>query len=700
VIKAGGPTAVAPYRFRDHVLTVTRGYPLSPGASPTPGGVNFVLISRNGRAVNLILSEPCSGEIYAEIPLNPQVNRTGDNWHIRVEGLPDEFCYGYRVDGPTGHGHHFDFGSILLDPSSRALSCGRPWAAPDNLPRRSLLNRSMSQVADDISPRIHREDTILYELHVRGFTVDPSSDVRHPGTFAGLIEKIPYLKELGITAVELLPIDEFDELDCPFVSPLSGERLHNFWGYNTVAFAAPKAAYSSNPERSAPWEEFRRLVRAFHDAGMEVILDVAFNHTAEGGEGGPTYSFRGIDNCLYYLLDEHGRYLNFTGCGNTLNSNHPVVRNFLLTCLHNWVAEAGIDGFRFDLASVLGRDQRGQIMVEPPVVERISEDSLLAGTKLIAEPWDLGTYQLGRFPGRARWSAWNSQYRDDVRRFWRGDAGMVSSLATRLCGSEDLFPGLGPLHSLNFVTCHDGFTLSDLVSYNHKHNEDNGEGNRDGVDEDFSWNCGVEGSTDDPEIVALRRRQARNLIATLLISQGVPMLLGGDEFLRTQGGNNNAWCQDNRTSWIDWTLAGKNPEVLLFVRRMIALRKRHPALRRRTFFQGGAGGHPPDIVWHGVELCRPDFSFESHSLAFVLDGRRVDRPGTIDRDLYIAMSAWKEPLSFTIPASPSGRRWRRAVDTALSSPQDALGSDEGPVIAVLHPYRVEAHSMIILESEA
>jgi isoamylase len=431
-----------------------------------------------------------------------------------------------------------------------------------------------------------------------------------------------------------------------------------------------------------------------------VILDVVFNHTAEGGEGGPTYSFRGIDNCLYYLLDEQGRYLNFTGCGNTLNSNHPVVRNYVLNCLHNWVAEAGVDGFRFDLASVLGRDPRGQIMVEPPVVERITEDSLLAGTKLIAEPWDPGTHQLGRFPGGARWSAWNSQYCDDVRRFWRGDAGMVSSLATRLCGSEDLFAGLGPLHSLNFVTCHDGFTLFDLVSHSHKHNEANGEGNRDGIDENLSWNCGVEGSTDDLEIVALRRRQARNLVATLLISQGVPMLLGGDEFLRTQTGNNNAWCQDNKTSWIDWTLAEKNLDVVQFVRRMIALRKRHPALRRRTFFQGGAGGQPPDIVWHGVEPCRPDFSPESHSLAFVLDGRRVDHPRTADRDLYVAMSAWKEPLSFTIPASPSGRRWCRAVDTALSSPEDALGPDEGPVIPVLQPYRVEAHSLIILVSEA
>ena len=667
-IMAREPATAGSYRFRGQVLKVTRGYPLPAGTSTTPGGVNFVLISRHATEVRLTLSEPCSGEVQAEIPLDGRLNRTGDNWHIAVEGLPEEFCYGYRVDGPRGGGHHFDPALVLLDPCSRALSCGRPWAAPVSLPRRSLVNRAMAEIADDIRPRITREDTIVYELHVRGFTVETSSGVRHPGTFAGLIEKIPYLQNLGITAVELLPIDEFDERDCPFHNPLTGERLRNFWGYDTIAFAAPKAAYSSNPERSAPWDEFRRMVRAFHAAGIEVILDVVFSHTAEGGEGGPTYSFRGIDNCLYYLLDDQGRYSNFTGCGNTFNSNHPAVRNYLLGCLHNWVADARVDGFRFDLASVLGRDERGQLMVESPVVERISEDSLLFGTKLIAEPWDLASFQLGRFPGKSRWSAWNSRYRDDVRRFWRGENGMTSALATRICGSDDLFSGIGPLHSLNFVTCHDGFTLSDLVSYNHKHNAANGEGNRDGVDENFSWNCGVEGPTENPEILALRRRQARNLIATLMISQGVPMMLGGDEFLRTQTGNNNAWCQDNKTSWVDWTLAEENADMVRFVREMIALRKRHPALRRRTFFQGGSRGRPPDILWHGIEPCHPDFSPQSHSLAFALDGRRVDRPDTVDCDLYIAMNAWNKPLWFTIPASPSGRRWRRAVDTASSIP--------------------------------
>jgi isoamylase len=688
-----------PATFLGRPLAVTRGHPLPLGASHAPDGINFAVICRHGTAVRLVLSEPCSPEVAVEVPLDPRLNRTGDHWHVRVAGLPEEFCYGYRVDGPRGGGHRYDPRVFLLDPASRALSCGRPWGFSGNLPRRSLLTRSMDDWPDGVNPCIPREDSILYELHVRGYTVDPSSGVRNPGTFAGLAEKIPYLRSLGVTAVELLPIDEFDELDCPFVNPLTGERLRDFWGYNTIAYAAPKAAYASNPERSAPWDEFRRMVRAFHDAGLEVVLDVVFNHTAEGGDGGPTYSFRGLDNTLYYLLDEQGRYLNFTGCGNTVNGNHPVVRYMLLSCLRNLVVEADVDGFRFDLASVLGRDRRGNVLVEPPVVESLSEDALLADTKLIAEPWDAaGLYQVGSFPGGRRWSVWNGMYRDDVRRFWRGDPGMTSALATRLCGSDDLYHGRGPLHSLNFITCHDGYTLYDLVSYNHKHNEANGEGNRDGNDANWSWNCGVEGPTDDPAILALRRRQARNLIATLMVSQGVPMILGGDELLRTQGGNNNAWCQDNAISWVDWTLERTNADFLRFVRQVIALRKRHPSLRRRTFFSGGAEGGPPDVVWHGVEPCRPDFSAPSRSLAMALDGRRCDRPGVVDRDLYIALNAYSEPLEFRIPASPSGRPWRRTVDTALPSPDDALGLDEGPEVAVLAPYRVEARSMIILVS--
>lgn len=697
-----GPSAQ--YTFRKHPLTISRGHPLPLGATSTATGINFALICQHGTEVRLLLTEPCSAEVYADIALDPQLHRTGYHWHIRVAGLPDEFCYGYRVSGPKGIGHRFNPEIILLDPASRALSCGRPWGMSGSIPRRSLLTRSMTDYLDAEAPRppkVSRQDTIVYELHVRGFTIDPSGNVRHPGTFAGLVEKIPYLKALGITAVEILPIDEFDENDCPFVNPLTGEKLRNFWGYNTIAYAAPKAAYSSNPEGPAPWDEFRRMVRAFHAEGIEVILDVVFNHTAEGGDHGPTYNFRGLDNSLYYLLDERGNYLNFTGCGNTVNSNHPIVRGMLLSCLRNIVAESEIDGFRFDLASVLGRDRYGNVLVEPPVIEQISEDALMADTKLIAEPWDAaGLYQVGSFPGGARWSVWNGRYRDDVRRFWRGEPGMTSALATRLCGSDDLYHGGGPLYSINFITCHDGFTLNDLVSYNDKHNEANGEGNRDGNDANLSWNCGVEGTTGDPTVLAIRRRQARNLMATLLVSQGVPMILGGDEFLRSQGGNNNAWCQDNPTSWVDWMLTEKNAEFLRFVRMMIALRKRHRVLRHRRFLSGTGHGLPPDIVWHGVEPCKPDFSADSRSLACALDGRRCDPPSVVDRDIYLAMNAYWEPLSFQIPASPSGRPWRRVVDTALPSPEDIAENDDGPPIPVLHPYRVESRSMIVLVSDA
>ncbi len=694
-----GPGAFPRYTFQGLPLTVTRGHPVPLGASRTPSGVNFAIISRHATSVRLVISEPCNPETFIEIPLGPKYFRTGDHWHVRVDGLPDEFAYGYRVDGPKGNGNRFDPSLVLFDPASRAIACGRPWGQSGTISRRSLLTRVGNNRQDDVNPRIAREDTIIYELHVRGFTVDPSSGVRHPGTYAGLTEKIGYLKDLGVTAVELLPIDEFDENDCPFVNPLNGERLRNFWGYNTLAYSAPKAAYASNWEGIEPLREFCGMVKQFHTEGMEIVLDVVFNHTSEGGEFGPTFHFKGLDNSMYYMLDEHGRYMNFSGCGNTVNSNHPVVRGLILSCLRNMVAEAGIDGFRFDLASVLGRDRQGNVLVEPPVIESISEDALLMDTKLIAEPWDAGgLYQVGSFPGGPRWSVWNGQYRDDIRRFWRGDPGLISAVATRICGSDDLYHGRGPLHSINFITCHDGFTLYDLVAYNHKHNEANGEGNRDGSDGNWSWNCGAEGRTDDRDVNMLRNRQVRNLMATLLISQGVPMILGGDEMLRTQEGNNNAWCQDNEISWVNWNLSKESTDFQRFTKQMIALRKRHHVLRRKTFFRGDHS-LTPDIIWHGTLPCRPDWSETSHAIAFAIDGRRSDRD-QLDRDIYVAMNAHWEPKTFQIPASPSGRAWRRTVDTALSSPDDAVGLDEGPRVEVKDRYVVEPRSMIILVSEA
>jgi glycogen operon protein len=744
-------------------LDTGRGRPLPLGTTSGPDGHNFALLCRHGTRVTLVLLPETGREPLAEIPLHPKQNRTGDHWHVRVAGLPPTFCYGWRVDGPDGPRTRFDPSRLLLDPAAPMVSDGATWAGtcevdPQRTSRRSLYHHAPRyDWEDDAPPLTPLEDSVIYEVHVRGFTCHPSSGVAHPGTFRGLVEKIPYLKWLGVTAVELMPVFEWDECDCPFAHPDTGEKLVNFWGYNPIAFGAAKGAFAASAAGHGQNAEFRDMVKAFHAAGIEVILDVVFNHTGEGNDKGRTYSFRGLDNELYYLLDEEGRYLNYTGCGNTVNCNHPVVRDLIMTCLRHWVGDMHVDGFRFDLASVLGRDRAGNVMVEPPVVESITEDGVLADTKLIAEPWDAaGLYQVGTFPFGRRWSEWNGKYRDDVRRFWKGDPGFVGALASRLCGSSDLYQGSGrlPRHSVNFVTAHDGFTLHDLVSYNAKRNDANGEGNRDGENHNHSWNCGREGPTDDPEVLALRRRQAKNLVATLMLSQGVPMVLAGDEFLRTQKGNNNAWCQDNEISWVDWELAEENKDFLRFVREMIQLRRRHPALRRRRFFAGpfgrpeavvradaprrvdGPGPFPPagpvrpeeaglsgewrnplvttpppggvppglaDIHWHGVEPFKPDFGGGSRSLAFALDGRFTGREHDpdykIDADLYVAMSAWSEPLNFRIPMSPTRRKWRRVVDTAKPSPEDVAAEGAGPVVAAGEQYRVAPFSLVVLVTE-
>jgi glycogen operon protein len=681
-------------------LQIERGKCLPLGASALPDGINFALLCRNGTAVELVIYPLNGAEPIAEIALHSRRNRTGDHWHVQIAGLPPAFIYGWRVDGPRGAGNHFDPSIILLDPSATALSDGAHWDRPREPPgqrftsRRSLYLRRSFHWKEDVPPLTPLQDSIIYELHVRGFTCHPSSTVAYPGTFAGLVEKIPYLKALGITAVELLPIHEFDENDCPFSNPDTGEPLRNFWGYNSIAFAAVKASYASNGAEHGQLTEFREMIQAFHAADLEVYLDVVFNHTGEGDERGRTYSFRGLDNQLYYLLSPEGRYLNYSRCGNTVNCNHPVVRNLLMNCLRFWIADMHVDGLRFDLASVMGRDYLGQVLVEPPVIEMIAEDSVLSNTKLIAEPWDAtGLNQLGRFPFGRRWSEWNGLYRDDVRRFWRGEPGLAKQLATRLCGSADLYErsGRSPHHSINFITCHDGFTLCDLLSYSRKHNRANGEDERDGSDENYSWNCGIEGPTSDAAVRALRQRQARNLIATLMLSQGVPMLLAGDEFLRTQGGNNNAWCQDNAVSWVDWSLADQNAGFLRFVREMIGLRKRHPALRRRQFLRSS------DVIWHGVVPFEPDFSMASRTLALVLDGRRTSREP--ERDIYMAFNAWAETLSFCIPPAPQGRTWRRVVDTAQASPLDIVGLDEGPRVAVGTMYPMVPFSTVVLIAE-
>lgn len=744
----------------------SRGRPLPLGASYVAEGTNFALLCRHGTSVTLvILPEDGSLRPLDEIRLDHRHNRTGDHWHVRVHGLPDTFCYGWRVDGPKGLKTRFDPTQLLIDPAGTMISGDSKWAGtietdPQRTSRRTLFHRATRyDWEDDAPPLVPHEESVIYEVHVRGFTCHPTSMTAAPGTFNALVEKIPYLKWLGVTAVELMPVFEWDETDCPFFDPKTGAKLTNYWGYNPIAFAAPKAAFAATAKEHGQLVEFRNMVKAFHAAGMEVILDVVFNHTGEGDDRGRTYSFRGLDNELYYMLDDHGRYLNYSGCGNTLNCNHPVVRERIMNCLQYWVGDMHVDGFRFDLASILGRDRRGNVMVEPPVIEAIAEDGVLADTKLIAEPWDAaGLYQVGGFPFGRRWSEWNGHYRDDVRRFWKGDPGVVSRIASRVCGSADIYQWSGrlPRHSVNFITCHDGFTLHDLVSYNYKHNESNGEHNRDGMNENDSWNSGVEGETTDPVVLALRERRARSLMATLMLSQGVPMLLAGDEFLRTQKGNNNAWCQDNEISWLNWDLAKSNEGFLRFTRELIWLRRRHPSLRRRRFFIGEmtraatpareAGPFPPsgpvrpseaglhdhthiasadatgrptdapvptaapqappmlaDIYWHGVEPHQPDFGPHSRSLAYSLDGRFTGREQDpdyhLDNDFYVAMNAWHEPLRFRIPASPTRRRWRKLIDTTQPSPQDFFPEGEGPAVLENSSLLVAPYGMIVLISE-
>ena len=689
-------------------ISISPGTPLPLGAHPLKDGIQFSIFSRNATAVSLVLfgSDERDTE-YLEIALDPLTNKTGDIWHILVEGIPGRLLYGYRVDGPYApeRGFRFNRNKLILDPYARAVTGNRTWDFTQALgydPASPLEDLSFSEV--DSMPHmprcivpgpatgpLHRafrnpdRDCIIYELHVKGYTVHGSSRVKNPGTFRGLTEKIPYLKQLGVTAVELMPVQEFDENDNTNVNPRTGERLKNFWGYNTIAFFAPKGSYSASGRMGEQVMEFKEMARAFHDAGMEIILDVVFNHTAEGDETGPTLSFRGIDNSIYYILKEDKRgYMNFSGCGNTFNCNHPLVRDFILDVLRYWVMEMHVDGFRFDLASILGRDQSGSIMSNPPLIEIIGEDPILRNTRIIAEAWDAaGAYQVGEFPGR--WAEWNGKFRDDVRKFWRGDDDTVGAFATRVTGSSDLYEksGRGPLQSINFITCHDGFTLNDLVSYEEKHNDENGEGNEDGENYNLSSNCGIEGPDATALIGRIRSRQIRNFIATLFLSQGTPMLLAGDEFRRTQRGNNNAYCQDNEISWVDWGLMERNRDIQRFTREMIRFRKDHPVLRRQFFFTGEAapGASGADITWHGHAVHEPEWGEDSHSIAMLINGDRLyssaDESGS---DLYIIFNASMIRRHYEIPDAPSGRRWRMAIDTSRPSPQDIYETGKEPFL--------------------
>jgi glycogen operon protein len=679
-------------------LRLRRGHPLPLGATVRREGLNFAVFSAHATWMNLALFRPGDHEPWLEVPLDPRLNRTGDVWHVLVDGLPVDVEYGYRAGRESDRDprlHRFDPRVVLLDPYARAVSGAAAWGergpGPGLVrPRRGRIVDEEFDWGDEAPLNRHLADTVIYELGVRGFTAHPSSGVAHPGTFAGLAEKIPYLRELGVTAVELLPLTEFEENDVRHRDPVTGQPLRNHWGYQPLALFAPKAALAASGRQGGEVREFREMVKAFHAAGIEVILDMVFNHTGEGPESGPVVSWRGLDNATYYLLDPRtGRYRDYSGCGNTLNCNHPVVRNLIMASLRHWVTEMHVDGFRFDLASILGRGRDGTPLASPPLIEAIAGDPVLAHTKLIAEAWDAsGLYQVGSFPAFGRWAEWNGRFRDDVRRFLRGDPGFTGALATRLSGSADLYQdtGRGPHHSVNFVTCHDGFTLADLLTYEKKRNERNGEHNRDGSDHEAGWNCGVEGPTDVAEVGELRLRQARNFAAVLLLSQGVPMVLAGDEMGRTQGGNNNGYCQDNEVGWVDWSRRESGAGLFRFFRLMIERRLAHPALRRRTFVPEAA--RRPWVRWQGARRGVPDWSEDGRLLGMHLVG------GAGEPDLFLVVSARATAARVELPHL-HGKRWRRAVDTSLPSPADVVSPGQEPVHAE-HHYDVPPHTVVLL----
>jgi glycogen operon protein len=676
------------------------GRPFPLGARPRAGGVNFSVHSRHAEGMALLLYDRVDAAAPArEIVLDRAPHRTGDYWHAFVPGVGPGQLYGWRARGPAGprRGLYFDGDKVLLDPYGRAVAVppGYSRLAASQAGRNDAV-AFKSVVADDHAYdwqgdtplRRPFAETVIYEMHVRGFTRHETSGVApvRRGTYAGLIEKIPYLVDLGVTAVELLPVFQYDAQDAP-----AGRS--NYWGYSPVSFFAPHGAYACGAEPLAALREFRDMVKALHHAGLEVILDVVFNHTAEGDERGPTLGLRGLDNASYYLMTEEGRYADFSGCGNTLNTNRAVVRRLIVDSLRYWVQRMHVDGFRFDLASILSRDDEGWPRANPPVLWDIETDPVLAGTKLIAEAWDAsGLYQVGHFAG-GRWKEWNGRFRDDVRAFVRGDADMVPRLADRLLGSPDLYAAhpREPAQSINFVTSHDGFTLNDLVSYDAKHNEANGEDNRDGGSHDLSWNCGVEGPTDDPAVNALRTRQVKNLLAINILSLGTPMLLMGDEVRRSQGGNNNAYCQDNETSWLDWGLLQRHAEIHRFVRGLIRLRNLRESVRQDHHLTLAELMPLAHVQLHGVRLARPDTGAQSHSLAVTA------RSLSGDLLMHFALNAYTEALEFELPTLPdwAASGWRRVLDSALPSPQDLVPPPHGePVVGATH--RVQAHSVVVL----
>lgn len=687
-------------------LDVVEGFKIRPGffrmygACVASNGVSFTINSHGATRCTLLLFKPQAPKPYARIPF-PDSYRIGDTYSMLVFDIkPDEFEYAFSFDGPyePAKGLLFNEENVLLDPYSRAVTGQRKWGEkPEggkDFEYRARVVKSSFDWCNIKQLEQPFEDLVIYETHVRGYTKDKSSGVSAPGTFAGLKDKIPYLKDLGINAVELMPIFEFDEMESARV--VDGVQLYNYWGYNTVSFFAPNTSYAFNDEHNHEGDELKSLIKALKENGIEVILDVVFNHTAEGNEMGPCFSFKGIDNNVYYMLTPDAHYYNFSGCGNVMNCNHPVVRSFIIDCLRHWAIEYRVDGFRFDLASILGRDQNGAPMANPPILESLAFDPVLGKMKLIAEAWDAGgLYQVGSFPSWNRWAEWNGRYRDDMRSFLKGDDGMAGNAITRITGSRDLYSpeSRGHKASVNFLTCHDGFTLYDLYSYNEKHNEKNGWNNTDGDNNGHSWNCGAEGETDDPNVNGLRRRLIKNAFAALLCSRGPAMFFAGDEFCNTQFGNNNAYCQDNIISWLDWSRLEEFKEIHDFVRHMIQFRKEHPILRKMT---KPSSCQFPEISVHNGTPFNASTDYKTKLIGIMYAGRNEE--DTEDDIVFYCMNAYWEPLVMQLPVLPNGKHWH--VDTNTNAEyfdgEDFTAKTE---LLGVNTIRVPARTTIILVAE-
>lgn len=687
-------------------LDVVEGFKIRPGffrmygACVASNGVSFTINSHGATRCTLLLFKPQAPKPYARIPF-PDSYRIGDTYSMLVYDIkPDEFEYAFSFDGPyePAKGLLFNEENVLLDPYSRAVTGQRKWGEkPEggkDFEYRARVVKSSFDWGNIKQLEQPFEDLVIYEIHVRGYTKDKSSGVSAPGTFAGLKDKIPYLKDLGINAVELMPIFEFDEMESARV--VDGVQLYNYWGYNTVSFFAPNTSYAFKEEHNHEGDELKSLIKALKENGIEVILDVVFNHTAEGNEMGPCFSFKGIDNNVYYMLTPDAHYYNFSGCGNVMNCNHPVVRNFIIDCLRHWAIEYRVDGFRFDLASILGRDQNGAPMANPPILESLAFDPVLGKMKLIAEAWDAGgLYQVGSFPSWNRWAEWNGRYRDDMRSFLKGDDGMAGNAITRITGSRDLYSpeSRGHKASVNFLTCHDGFTLYDLYSYNEKHNEKNGWNNTDGDNNGHSWNCGAEGETDDPNVNGLRRRLIKNAFAALLCSRGPAMFFAGDEFCNTQFGNNNAYCQDNIISWLDWSRLEEFKEIHDFVRHMIQFRKEHPILRKMT---KPSSCQFPEISVHNGTPFNASTDYKTKLIGIMYAGRNEE--DTEDDIVFYCMNAYWEPLVMQLPVLPNGKHWH--VDTNTNAEYfDGEDFTEKTELLGVNTIRVPARTTIILVAE-